>query len=138
MMYGVNKKNYGFTLPGTEENETKHSKGYIDAVELAKGRNLQKKIKQRDNAIKIKARNFSGEFGGRIDSKGRVMNNKGRIVLTVDPDTGIIKNNMGTNVGRYNPRAHNCEFKMERLIDKYSKAPGFGGGLGGLFSKPED
>ena len=137
-MYSLDKKSYGFVLPGTEESETTYSKGYIDAVERAKNKNLQKRIKQRDNAVKIKARNFGGEYGGRIDAKGRVTNNKGRIVLTVDPETGIIKNSMGTNVGKYNPRAHNCEFKMERLIDKYSKAPGYGGGVGGMFSKKED
>lgn len=137
-MYSLDKKSYGFQIPGTEQEEVKHSKGYIDAVELAKSKNLKKKIKLRDNAVKITPKTFDGEFGGRIDEKGRVVNKKGRLVLKVDPETGIIRNNMGTKVGKYNPRSFNCQFKMESLIARYSKTPGFGGGIGSLFGKKDD
>lgn len=138
MMYGMNKKNYGFQLPGTEGEEKTHSKGYMEAIEHAKRKSLKQKIKLREKKVKITPRAFDGEAGGRIDAKGRVMDKKGRIVLTVDPETGVIKNNSGMKIGRYEPRSHNFQFKMERWIASASKAPGYGGSLGGLFGKKED
>lgn len=118
-MFSLDKKSMGFHLPGTQGNEDnkKYSKGYMQALEHAKQKRMKQRVKQRDKAVKVVAKPLQN---GRIDSKGRILNNKGQVVMQINLETGIIKDAMGMKICKYKPFSHNMDGKLERLIDKYT------------------
>ena len=119
-MFSLDKKNMGFALPGTQGNEDnrKFSKGYLQAMEFAKQKRMKQKMKRRDNGVKIQPKALSG---GRIDSSGRILNDKGQVVMKINPETGVITDSMGMKLGKYKPFAHGMDGKLEKLIEKYTK-----------------
>lgn len=101
--------------------EEQHSKGYEKAIkELAIKKMLQEQRARTGQGVEIKAKNFMGKHPGRIDAKGRIYNKENKIILTVDLKTGKIKNHLGVAVGKYNAKSATNDFRIEKLLEKYS------------------
>ncbi len=121
-MFSSNPNKHKFTLSGTQAQEEREmTKGMKAAMEMAKQQRMKKRKKSRGNGIEIIAKSFGmGPDGGRVDKEGRIMNAQGQIMLRIDQQTGIITDNMGMKVGKYNAHSMVNETKIEKLIQKYS------------------
>ena len=125
----------GFKLPGTgngDESNGGHSKGYMSALKLAQEKRMKQKSKVNDRKVKIVAKAFGGEHGGKIDGSGKITNKKGQVLMTVNQETGIIKDSLGMKVGKYKPFSFGNDQKIEKLIAKYSGKVGYGSGNTGM------
>lgn len=121
-MFSDNPNKHKFSLSGTQAQEDREmTKGMKAAMEMAKQQRAKKRKKSRGKGVDIIAKSFGmGPDGGRIDKEGRIMNAQGQVMLKVDPNTGIITDNMGMKVGKYNAHSMVNETKIENLIKKYS------------------
>lgn len=121
-MFSGNPNQNKFSLHGTQPLEEREmTKGMKAAMEMAKQQRAKKRGKSRGKGIQIIPKSFGmGPDGGRIDKEGRIMNAQGQVMLKVDPQTGIITDNMGMKVGKYNAHSMVNETKIENLIKKYS------------------
>jgi len=121
-IFSSNPNKYKFTLAGTEAQEEREmSKGMKAAMEMAMMQRAKKRNKDRSAKVEIIPKSFGmGADGGRLDKNGKIMNNAGQILLSIDPKTGIITDNMGLKVGKYNPNSSVCDNKIEKLVQKYS------------------
>lgn len=122
-MFSTDPRKNSFHLPGTQApEERKLTKGYLAAMEQAKQKRAKQRMKVRDKKVEITPKTFGdGEHGGRIDKKGRVINNQGKVLFQVDPKTGIITAGLGLKVGKYKAGSLVADHKMEKLIAKHSK-----------------
>jgi hypothetical protein len=112
-----------FSLPGTVPSEQKEmTKGQKAAMELAMQKRAKERMKKREMKVDVIPKQYTGRSGGWIDKKGKIRNKHGMIVMEVDLDTGVITNRMGLKVGKYTPHSATCDFKIQRLIDQYTKA----------------
>lgn len=121
-MFSGNPNKYKFTLSGTEPQEEREmSKGMKAAMEMAQMQRMKKRNKQRSAKVEIIPKSFGmGADGGRVTKDGKIMNNAGQVLLSIDPKTGIITDNFGLKVGKYNAHSAICDTKIEKLIQKYS------------------
>jgi len=112
-----------FMLPGTQQSEEKEmTKGRKMALEHFKMKRMQQRMKVRDQRVEVTPKHYMGIHGGWIDKKGKIRNEHGHIVMEVNLNTGVITNRLGLKVGKYNPASQSNDFKIQRLIDKYTKA----------------
>ena len=117
------KKSMGMSLPGTVPTEQKEqTKGQKMAMELAMQKRAKERMKKREMKVDVVPKHYTGRAGGWIDKKGKIRNKNGLIVMEVNLDTGVITDRMGMKVGKYTANSMNCDFKIQRLIDKYTKA----------------
>lgn len=122
-MMSSNPNKYSFSMHGTPPQEEREmSKGMKVAMELMMQKRLKKRAKIKGQAVEIVPKSYGmGADGGRVDSAGRIMNNAGQILLRIDPKTGIISDNMGMKVGKYNPNSMVSDTKIQNLIKKYTQ-----------------
>ena len=122
-MFNPGHKKGGFHLPGTKPPEEREmTKGQKMAAEMAYAKKMKKRMKLRAAKVEIQPKSFGdGPHGGRIAKDGKIMNNQGRVLFRVDPNTGIISDNFGKRVGKYNPKSLSLDFKIEGLIKRYSQ-----------------
>lgn len=121
-----------FHLPGTAApEEREQSKGRDKAIEIYKMKLAKKRSKIRDAKVEVIPKNYSGTGGGWIDKKGKIRNKNGLVVMEVNLTNGVISNHMGMKVGKYNPHSQSNDFKISRLIDKYTVAKGIFNPFGG-------
>ena len=122
-MFSGNPNKYKFTLAGTEAQEDREmTKGMKAAMEMAMMQRAKKRNKERGAKIEIIPKSFGmGAEGGRLTKEGKVMNNAGQILLSIDPKTGIITDGFGLKVGKYSPNSAVCDTKIEKLIQKYTR-----------------
>lgn len=108
------------------------SASFKAAVEqmISKAEKKAKKELAKKQQIEIKARQFTGGAGGRIDSRGNIYDSKGQIVMTVDKN-GNIKSPTGMNLGKYDPNSANLDARVSNMIARYSKADNAGSPWGG-------
>ena len=115
------KKLNQFTLAGTAQAEEKElTKGQKAAMEHAMQKRAKMRMKEREQKVDVIPKSYTNKYGGWIDKKGKIRNGKGDIVMEVNLKTGVITNKMGLKVGKYNPHSMSNDFKISRLIDKYS------------------
>ncbi len=111
-----------FHLPGTVAPEKKEmTKGQKMAMELAMQKRAKERAKIRDQRVEVVPKQYTGRAGGWIDKTGKIRNKFGVIVMEVNLDTGAITNRMGMKVGKYNPKSMSCDYKIQRLIDQYTR-----------------
>ena len=133
---------FNVSLPGTsQEGERELSKSALAIIEQLAAKKAKAAAKKAKKAkeIKIRACNFGGLAGGRLDGKGRVFDADGKMVAKINTKTGFIqaKGGMGGSIGKYTGSSAS-EFKIARFIEngynakklKESKA-GVGGFWGG-------
>lgn len=109
-----------FSLPGAAPPEQKEiSKGRKAAIEHFKMKRMKQRMKVRDQRVEVIPKLYSGPQGGWIDKKGRIRNAHGVIVMEVNTKNGVITNRLGLKVGKYNPHSMTCDFKIQRLIQRY-------------------
>lgn len=73
--------------------------------------NLEKNEKTQIQPINLR--------NGKVDTFGRIHTLGGRKVGFIDPKKGIICNNMGFKVAKYDPKSFTCIQEMERMIDNF-------------------
>lgn len=122
----------GFNLPGTAPAEEKViSKGRQAAIDHFKMQRAKQRMKVRDKKVEVIPKNYMGAHGGWIDKKGKIRNHHGAIVMEVNLNTGVITNKLGLKVGKYNPNSYGNDFKIQRLIDRYTKQGEYQNPFGG-------
>ncbi|PIR31893.1 MAG: hypothetical protein COV36_06330 [Alphaproteobacteria bacterium CG11_big_fil_rev_8_21_14_0_20_44_7] len=117
-------RKYNFHMPGTQAPEKREmTKGQKAAMELIKQKRMKKRTKKREQKVEVIPKAFGdGPTGGRIDKKGNIMDNKGRILFRINLSTGVITNNTGMKVGKYKPNSLVCDTKIQKMIERQSKA----------------
>ena len=116
------KKMKGFHLPGTIAPEQKEmTKGQKAAMEFMMQKRAKERMRKREQKVDVIPKQYNGRAGGWIDKKGKIRNKFGVIVMEVNLETGVVTNRMGLKVAKYNPHSATCDFKIQRLIDQYTK-----------------
>jgi len=116
------EKPRGFNLPGSAPPEEKQiTKGRETAIEHFKMKRMKQRMKVRDQRVEVIPKNYTGPQGGWIDKKGRIRNSHGQIVMEVNTKNGVISNRFGMKVGKYNPHSQTNDFKIQRLIQRYTQ-----------------
>lgn len=116
------KKMNAFHLPGTNGKPKEFSKSVQLALEVMAQRQAKKEMKkqkQKESGVEIKATSIGGMYGGWLDSKGRVTNGRGEVLLKIDKKTGDIVTTgfFGRKVGKYDPKSPYCFFKIQKYIE---------------------
>ena len=102
------------------DQEKEITKGREQAIEHYKMKRMKARLKVRDQRVEVVPKFYMGMHGGRVAKDGKIMNAKGQIVMNINLNTGVITNRFGMKVGKYNPHSSTNDFKIQRLIDKYS------------------
>ncbi len=111
-----------FNLPGSAPPEEKKiSKGREAAIEHFKMKRMKLRMKVRDQRVEVIPKNYPGAQGGWIDKNGRIRNRHGQIVMEVNLKNGVITNRLGLKVAKYNPHSMTCDFKIQRLLQRYEQ-----------------
>ena len=111
-----------FNIPGSAPAEAKEiTKGRQAAIDHFKMKRLKQRMKVRDQRVEVIPKNYTGHQGGWIDKKGRIRNGHGQIVMEVNMKNGVITNRLGLRVGKYNPHSPSNDFKIQRLIQRYTQ-----------------
>lgn len=115
---------YTFNLPGTDPTQCKElSKGaqeIIQKIAEKKAKQAEKRAKKAD-LVTVQPKYFTGQQGGRIDSRGNIYDSAGYCIMEVDKKTGKIKNKRtGNIVGNYNPNSSYSEHRICELIAQHS------------------
>jgi hypothetical protein len=96
VMDGTAKK---FMMPGAKAPEKAGmSKSAKKMMEMIAAKKAKKEMKALAQQVVIKPKSFSG---GRLDADGKVYDSMGKLVATIDPKNGNIKNAYGVSVGKY-------------------------------------
>jgi hypothetical protein len=86
-------------MPGAKAPEKAGmSKSAKKMMEMIAAKKAKKEMKALAQQVVIKPKSFSG---GRLDADGKVYDSMGKLVATIDPKNGNIKNAYGVSVGKY-------------------------------------
>ncbi len=127
---------YKFSLPGTNQEEEKKLSKTMEAfiMRAAMKKAKEEEKKQRESAqVKVKAKGFTGMYGGRIDAKGNIYGPGNKLLAKVDLKTGLVKSKSGTRICKYNPDSPYTDHAIVSFITKESnpnKATWMGGTTG--------
>ncbi len=126
---------YSFSMPGTEPQEKKISKGmeeFIRRIAAKKAKEEENKLRER-NQVKIQPKVYMGLHGGRIDKKGRVYGPDNRWIASVNMKTGRVTSKSGMSICKYNPQSPYTDHQIVQFIAKeYNpNKPSFFGGSAG-------
>jgi hypothetical protein len=112
---------YKFQLPGTDAGEekkiSKTMEAFIQRAAIKKAKEEQKKLEERAQ-VKVKAKSYTGMYGGRIDAKGRIYGPGNKLLGSVNMKTGIVKSKAGTRICKYNPTSPYTDHAIVQFIAK--------------------
>jgi hypothetical protein len=114
----------GPTLPGTDPNIkvelSPAAKAIIERMAQKKAKAEAKK-RAKTKRVQLKPMMFVGPQGGYMDSRGNVYSKENRLILNVDPKTGIVRSRLGHKVGKFDPQSPYSIFKMQEWIVRFSE-----------------